>query len=48
MTEDDIFDMFLDAIDTFPPEHQKVAQEWLVKVSAALSILNDLKKRVLA
>jgi hypothetical protein len=42
MDEDDIFHMFFEAVDTFPPEHQKAAEDWLFKAAAALSLVHEL------
>jgi hypothetical protein len=49
MTEQEILDTFLDAVDGlfFSPEHQEAAKEWLFKRDAALEYLNDLKKGIL-
>jgi hypothetical protein len=44
--EDDIFDMILQAVESFPPEAQKAAEDYLFKCRAALEYLNDLKTGV--
>jgi hypothetical protein len=40
---DELLDLFLDAIETFPEDQREVAHEWFAKAQAALSILNDLQ-----
>ncbi len=42
MTEDEIFHMFFEAVDTFPPEHQKAAEDWLFNSSVALETVRKL------
>jgi hypothetical protein len=45
--KDEIIHMFVEAVETFPPEHQKVAKDWLFEAAAALEYIDNLKNGVL-
>jgi hypothetical protein len=45
MTDDEIFHMFFEAAENFPLEHQKAAEDWLFKASAALQIVHELEAK---
>jgi hypothetical protein len=46
--DDKIGDMFLEATEGFPPQHQEAAKDWLAERSAAYTLVHELQTKGLA
>ena len=44
---EELFYLFLDAIENFPPDRCEAAEEWLYKAAAALDIVEKLQKGIM-
>lgn len=45
--DEELFELFLDAIEYFPPDRRGAAEEWLYKAGASLTIVENLQKRIM-
>lgn len=44
---EELWDLFYDAIETFPDDQREAADEWFVKAQAAVSIVKSLQNGVM-
>jgi hypothetical protein len=44
---EELFDLFCDAIETFPEDHLEAARQWFAEASAALHIVRNLQKGIM-